>query len=1317
MMRCIENAIAAGHIKRGDGEKLQKEIDDLLRFGLSTDSVKERITRDLEMSAKQAKRRALLQEARRRELTNVVLGHRNAKGEIDPAEGLVFLIENYGQAKGIDDLETRKWVIMRQIHTDLAQLLDEFHKGWLTGDLRRRDPDLVARMDNIVRELFGEDTKDVRARELSTAWSTVTEKLRRRYNAAGGAIGKLDKWGLPQSHSAESLLTIGEERWVDYLMGDGVLDRSRIKSPTTDKVLTDDELRTALKEIWKTITTDGWIDRDATEATFGKGSLAKRKDDHHRFLHFKNADAWLAYMRDFKAGDPFEGMMAHLAMMARDISTLEIMGPNPNGMFNYLKQLVLSHGAQAVPSKTLLAERRSRALAAIRKVLPGETGDDLVARITKSMEDLAEAQRKAAAADSEDMRAKARAAADRMYAIEAELDTLEPLKIGLRRGELERERTLITGEIGAVQGKDAPQLGGLSRRNKQRLDRLNARLAEINAEIDKMNASDTSIAKQEPAAYQDLIDAFAALKAETRMMRDAKFGSVDNPMTAAKASNYRAEKMWDVYRGNNYAPINSTFANTWQSARNLMTSVLLGSSNFTTLADIVNIRQARRMAGLDDGASGVATGLARIIGGYVDMLKYDRVAAMEAGLLLDASIHVMHQQARYLESSGLIPTTGMPVPELKGNLAQKALQAITPGKRTVMWTGWLADRTISLSGMAWMTQAAKWSFGQAIQLELAKLSKVKFDDLPKLMRDMFERHGIDEAHWDAIRSAAQHEPRPDVRTTRKGDPRIDAITKRRDNLLKELQDIKEANAKGEIPDWFQRKEDDLKLAIVTTIQRNDPNDVMMPQDIGDLYLEIANDPRGLRAGAWGYLKGEAEFERKRMVDHFNERIASHEAGLASEPAGGHTLRLIRPNEVSKVKGIGPLAAEKYLAMIHRETRYAIVEGTVKTRSYAGNERRGTFWGEMQLNMAQFKSFGVAHAILQWGRIKREFQKGNVGTGAKLVAGQAIGAALIGSLVNELIEIINGRDPVISTTLAKGKLPDWKYWGDGILKAGGLGILGDYLFAPINRGTGTGVGSQVLGPVGGLLDKMRGSTLGEMQNWYEGKNKEGAGARRAIDIARGVMPGSTLWFLRLAKERWGLNQMQALFDPNHEDVWKRHKQMIEKAKGNGYWWDPGRALPDRWPMIWPDASKLGSPRPVVPRKVELADRRARADEQRQQAAIANFPFKVGEKIEPSWRRQLTVVDGDTVAIAGYRWRLVGYDAPEVYSRSRTAGERSAGMQAALKLQDLIKSGKVQLEVTDMPDKWGRGRARLTVDGRDVADAMKAGGHVQKRQWPR
>ena len=79
--------------------------------------------------------------------------------------------------------------------------------------------------------------------------------------------------------------------------------------------------------------------------------------------------------------------------------------------------------------------------------------------------------------------------------------------------------------------------------------------------------------------------------------------------------------------------------------------------------------------------------------------------------------------------------------------------------------------------------------------------------------------------------------------------------------------------------------------------------------------------------------------------------------------------------------------------------------------------------------------------------------------------------------------------------------------------------------------------------------------------------------------------------------------------------------------------------------------------------------------------------------------------------------IGYDAPEVYSRSRTAGERSAGMQAALKLQDLIKSGKVQLEVTDMPDKWGRGRARLTVDGRDVADAMKAGGHVQKRQWPR
>lgn len=90
--------------------------------------------------------------------------------------------------------------------------------------------------------------------------------------------------------------------------------------------------------------------------------------------------------------------------------------------------------------------------------------------------------------------------------------------------------------------------------------------------------------------------------------------------------------------------------------------------------------------------------------------------------------------------------------------------------------------------------------------------------------------------------------------------------------------------------------------------------------------------------------------------------------------------------------------------------------------------------------------------------------------------------------------------------------------------------------------------------------------------------------------------------------------------------------------------------------------------------------------------------------------VSVVDGDTVDVAGRRYRLVGHDTPEIF-HARCPAERDRGIAAAARLLALLRSGEVAIERVDGREKWGRGLARLTVDGRDVAATLIAEGHAR------
>ena len=86
------------------------------------------------------------------------------------------------------------------------------------------------------------------------------------------------------------------------------------------------------------------------------------------------------------------------------------------------------------------------------------------------------------------------------------------------------------------------------------------------------------------------------------------------------------------------------------------------------------------------------------------------------------------------------------------------------------------------------------------------------------------------------------------------------------------------------------------------------------------------------------------------------------------------------------------------------------------------------------------------------------------------------------------------------------------------------------------------------------------------------------------------------------------------------------------------------------------------------------------------------------------RSIYMIDGDTADIDGRRYRLVGYDTPETY-RAECDFERAWGNQATERARQLIQwAGTVELIVLPGEDRYGRGLARIMINGHDLGQVL-------------
>jgi hypothetical protein len=336
---CLKSAVDGKAITEKQAREVRDQFERLKRHkkpggeAIAGQAALDQMIADMKASAAEKRRQLKLSARHFARYKSEVLNHRNARGESAIEEGILAKLEHEGEAN-FDSVVYAQKSLLGQAHAKMSAMMMHFERGKIGGDLDRNNK---ADLKNVEDELFGVDTGDAKAKGLAKAWADTAEWLRQSFNAEGGAIGKLENWGLPQMHDVRALTARGQKAWKQDIRD--LLDISRMKHPLSGRPILDHEVDEILDSIYDRVTTDGWIDRDVQRQQFGTGAVATHHAEH-RFLVFKDPDSWRSYQKNYGQGDSFAAMMSHINMMTKDIAAMQILGPNPEATLHWSKNLI-----------------------------------------------------------------------------------------------------------------------------------------------------------------------------------------------------------------------------------------------------------------------------------------------------------------------------------------------------------------------------------------------------------------------------------------------------------------------------------------------------------------------------------------------------------------------------------------------------------------------------------------------------------------------------------------------------------------------------------------------------------------------------------------------------------------------------------------------------------------------------------------------------------------------------------------------------------------------------------------------------------------
>ncbi|TPT36566.1 hypothetical protein FJU67_01790 [Acinetobacter baumannii] len=241
-------------------------------------------------------------------------------GKLSSMEVIDRMIAAHGDMSGIQSIDSKA----RGIASIYRGELVDFYTNIKGGLGIFTDQELVQK---IVRERFGENTGDALAKKISDKMGDVFETMRDRFNRNGGDIGKLDNWGLPQTHNLEKIAKAGKEAWVSK--AESLIDTRQYVHENGD-YYSQQEIRSLLEYTYDTLSSDGANKIEVGRQATGSGtSKVTNRHSESRVLHFKDAESWLEYQSEFGGMQFVDLVEAHINGLSKDIAMVENLGSNP----------------------------------------------------------------------------------------------------------------------------------------------------------------------------------------------------------------------------------------------------------------------------------------------------------------------------------------------------------------------------------------------------------------------------------------------------------------------------------------------------------------------------------------------------------------------------------------------------------------------------------------------------------------------------------------------------------------------------------------------------------------------------------------------------------------------------------------------------------------------------------------------------------------------------------------------------------------------------------------------------------------------------
>jgi len=242
------------------------------------------------------------------------------------SEVLDRLVAAHGDMSGIQSIDSKARAIASIYRGDLVDFYTNIKDG--LGVFTNKEM-----VQNIVRERFGVNTGDPVAKKISDKMGEVFENMRERFNRSGGDVGKLDDWGLPQTHDLTKIVKAGKQTWVEK--AETLIDTSKYVHED-GTYYSQQEIRVVLEYAFDTLSSNGANKTEIGRQSFGGNSKITSRHSESRVLHFKSADAWLDYQADF-GGMPFVDLVeAHINGLSKDIALAENLGSNPKNAMRIL---------------------------------------------------------------------------------------------------------------------------------------------------------------------------------------------------------------------------------------------------------------------------------------------------------------------------------------------------------------------------------------------------------------------------------------------------------------------------------------------------------------------------------------------------------------------------------------------------------------------------------------------------------------------------------------------------------------------------------------------------------------------------------------------------------------------------------------------------------------------------------------------------------------------------------------------------------------------------------------------------------------------